>query len=42
MQMVLSGEMGCSKQIVTVSNDEGKVIECDKKSYPMVNFPLPS
>ena len=42
MQMVLSGEMGCSEQIVTVSNDVGKVIECDKISYPMVNFPLPS
>ncbi|XP_047176890.1 phosphatidylinositol/phosphatidylcholine transfer protein SFH8-like [Vigna umbellata] len=36
LKMVLSGEMGCSKQIVTVSNDEGKVIKCDKISYPMI------
>ncbi|TKY75176.1 Phosphatidylinositol/phosphatidylcholine transfer protein SFH8 [Spatholobus suberectus] len=36
LKMVLSGEVGCSKQIVTVSNDEGRVIECDKISYPMI------
>ncbi|CAJ1973283.1 unnamed protein product [Sphenostylis stenocarpa] len=36
LKMVLSGEVGCSKQIVTVSNDEGKVIECDKISYPVI------
>lgn len=36
MQMVLSGEVQCSRQIVTVSNDEGTVIECDKACFPMV------
>nr|KYP64611.1 Sec14 cytosolic factor [Cajanus cajan] len=36
LKMVLSGEVGCSKQIVTVSNDEGRVIECDKISYPTI------
>ncbi|KAG5065185.1 hypothetical protein JHK86_008916 [Glycine max] len=36
LKMVLSGEVGCSKQIVTVSNDEGRVIECDKISFPMI------
>ncbi|KAL2346307.1 hypothetical protein Fmac_000307 [Flemingia macrophylla] len=36
LKMVLSGEVGCSKQIVAVSNDEGRVIECDKISYPMI------
>ncbi|KAK8465315.1 hypothetical protein PHAVU_009G050350 [Phaseolus vulgaris] len=40
LKMVLSGEMGCSEQIVTVSNDVGKVIECDKISYPMENQDL--
>ncbi|KAL9303255.1 hypothetical protein ACSQ67_020518 [Phaseolus vulgaris] len=36
LKMVFSGEMGCSEQIVTVSNHVGKVIECDKISYPMI------
>ncbi|XP_004499192.1 phosphatidylinositol/phosphatidylcholine transfer protein SFH8-like isoform X3 [Cicer arietinum] len=36
LKMVLSGEIRCSRQIVTVSNDEGIVIECDKASYPMI------
>ncbi|KAK7280685.1 hypothetical protein RJT34_25752 [Clitoria ternatea] len=30
LKMVLSGEVQCSRQIVTVLNDEGRVIECDK------------
>ncbi|XP_057428282.1 phosphatidylinositol/phosphatidylcholine transfer protein SFH8-like isoform X2 [Lotus japonicus] len=34
LKKVLSGEIQCSRQIVTVSNDEGTVIECDK-AYPM-------
>jgi hypothetical protein len=42
MQMVLNGEIQCSRQIVTISNDEGTVIECDKASYPMVYFLIPS
>ncbi|XP_058725324.1 phosphatidylinositol/phosphatidylcholine transfer protein SFH8-like [Vicia villosa] len=36
MKMVLNGEIQCSRQIVTVTNDEGRVIECDKVSYPMI------
>ncbi|XP_027357096.1 phosphatidylinositol/phosphatidylcholine transfer protein SFH8-like isoform X2 [Abrus precatorius] len=36
LKMVLSGEVGCSKQIVTVSNEGGRVIECDKTSYSMI------
>lgn len=35
--MVLSGKVQCSKQIVTISNDGG-VIECDKTSFPKVQF----
>ncbi|XP_014504470.1 phosphatidylinositol/phosphatidylcholine transfer protein SFH8 isoform X1 [Vigna radiata var. radiata] len=35
LKMVLSGEVQCSRQIVTVSNDEGTVIECDKACFPM-------
>ncbi|KAL2318783.1 hypothetical protein Fmac_032659 [Flemingia macrophylla] len=35
LKMVLSGEVQCSRQIVTVSNDEGTLIECDKTCYPM-------
>ncbi|KAL5126867.1 Phosphatidylinositol/phosphatidylcholine transfer protein SFH8 [Glycine soja] len=38
LKMVLSGEVQCSRQIVTVSNDEGTVIECDKACYPMLCF----
>ncbi|KAK7310921.1 hypothetical protein RJT34_08720 [Clitoria ternatea] len=34
-KMVLNGEVQCSKQIVTAMDDEGRVIECDKASYPM-------
>ncbi|XP_019436895.1 PREDICTED: phosphatidylinositol/phosphatidylcholine transfer protein SFH8 isoform X1 [Lupinus angustifolius] len=34
LKMVLSGEVQCSRQIVTVSN-EGTVIESEKTSYPM-------
>ncbi|KAJ1408038.1 CRAL/TRIO, N-terminal domain [Sesbania bispinosa] len=36
LKMVLSGEIQCSRQIVTVSTDEGTVIECDKACYPMI------
>ncbi|XP_028765995.1 phosphatidylinositol/phosphatidylcholine transfer protein SFH8 isoform X2 [Neltuma alba] len=36
LKMVLSGEVQCSSQIVLVSNDEGRVIQCDKTSYPMI------
>ncbi|CAJ1972471.1 unnamed protein product [Sphenostylis stenocarpa] len=35
LKMVLSGEVQCSRQIVTVSNDEGTIIECDKACFPM-------
>lgn len=35
MQVVLSGEAQCYRQIVTVSNSEGRVI-CDKPRLPMV------
>ncbi|KAK7291207.1 hypothetical protein RIF29_06162 [Crotalaria pallida] len=35
LKMILSGEVQCSRQIVTVSNEEGTVIECDKTCYPM-------
>ncbi|GAU34950.1 hypothetical protein TSUD_312810, partial [Trifolium subterraneum] len=36
LKMVLSGKVQCSKQIVTVSNDKGRVIECDKTSIPTI------
>lgn len=36
LKMILSGEVQCSRQIVTVSVDEGTVIECDKACYPMI------
>ncbi|KAK7321772.1 hypothetical protein VNO77_32699 [Canavalia gladiata] len=36
LKMVISGEVQCSRQIVTVSNEEGTLIECDKASYPMI------
>ncbi|ESW32721.1 hypothetical protein PHAVU_001G012100 [Phaseolus vulgaris] len=35
LKMILSGEAQCSRQIVTVSNDEGTIIECDKACFPM-------
>lgn len=38
LKMVLNGEIQCSRQIVTISNDEGTVIECDKASFPMVQI----
>ncbi|XP_027368118.1 phosphatidylinositol/phosphatidylcholine transfer protein SFH8-like isoform X2 [Abrus precatorius] len=36
LKMVLSGEVQCSRQIVTVSNNEGTVMECDKACYPTI------
>ncbi|GAU15270.1 hypothetical protein TSUD_03370, partial [Trifolium subterraneum] len=36
LKMVLNGEIQCPRQIVTISNDEGTVIQCDKASYPMI------
>ncbi|CAJ2643040.1 unnamed protein product [Trifolium pratense] len=36
LKMVFSGKVQCSKQIVTVSNDKGRVIGCDKTSIPMI------
>ncbi|OIW03504.1 hypothetical protein TanjilG_31017 [Lupinus angustifolius] len=36
LKMVLSGEAKCSRQIVTVSNEEGTVVECDKTSCSMI------
>ncbi|KEH36183.1 putative cellular retinaldehyde binding/alpha-tocopherol transport, CRAL/TRIO [Medicago truncatula] len=36
LKMVLSGKVQCSKQIVTISNDGGRVIECDKTSFPKI------
>lgn len=36
MQVILSGEAQCFRQIVTVSNSEGRVISCDKPRVPMV------
>ncbi|KAI4336856.1 hypothetical protein L6164_015333 [Bauhinia variegata] len=35
LKMVLNGEVQ-NRQIVTVSNNERSVIECDKTSYPMI------
>ncbi|XP_058785353.1 phosphatidylinositol/phosphatidylcholine transfer protein SFH6-like [Vicia villosa] len=37
LKMVLSGKVQCCKQIVSLSSDEGRVIECDKTSYPMIS-----
>ncbi|CAL0322382.1 unnamed protein product [Lupinus luteus] len=37
LKMVISGEAKCSRQIVTVSNEEGTVVECDKTSYSMIS-----
>ncbi|KAK1299457.1 hypothetical protein QJS10_CPB14g00049 [Acorus calamus] len=36
LKMVLSGEARCDRQIVTVSNSEGKVIAYAKPQYPMI------
>ncbi|KAF5455882.1 hypothetical protein F2P56_025412 [Juglans regia] len=36
LKMVLSGEAQCSRQIVTVSNSDGKIVECDKPHYNMI------
>ncbi|XP_015866084.1 phosphatidylinositol/phosphatidylcholine transfer protein SFH8-like isoform X1 [Ziziphus jujuba] len=36
LKMILSGEAQCSRQIVTVSTSEGRVIACDKPRFPMV------
>lgn len=36
VQIVVSGEGLCSRQIVTVSNNEGRVIVCSKPFYPAV------
>ncbi|KAJ7966786.1 Phosphatidylinositol/phosphatidylcholine transfer protein [Quillaja saponaria] len=35
LKMVVSGEVQCSRQIVTVSTSEGRVITYDEKRYPM-------
>ncbi|MED6123869.1 hypothetical protein PIB30_053611 [Stylosanthes scabra] len=35
LKMILNGEV-TSRQIVTVSNDEGTVIECEKTVYPLM------
>ncbi|CAI8600019.1 unnamed protein product [Vicia faba] len=37
LKMVLSGKVQCFKQIVALSSDEGRVIECDKTSYPTIS-----
>ena len=36
MQVVVNGEAQCFRQIVTVSNSDGRVIACDKPRLPMV------
>lgn len=36
--MVLSGEAQCSRQIVTVSNSDGKIVECDNTDKPQYNM----
>ncbi|KAJ4963822.1 hypothetical protein NE237_023761 [Protea cynaroides] len=36
LKMVLSGEAGCARQIVTVSNSQGKIIAYAKPQYPMI------
>ncbi|KAJ6797118.1 phosphatidylinositol/phosphatidylcholine transfer protein SFH6-like isoform X2 [Iris pallida] len=35
LKMVLSGEAQCARQIVTVSNDDGKIIAYAKPQYPI-------
>lgn len=42
LQMVLSGEAQCFRQIVTVSNSEGRIIASDKPRIPMVRIIRPS
>ncbi|RRT82280.1 hypothetical protein B296_00002360, partial [Ensete ventricosum] len=37
IQMVLSGEAQCARQIVAVSNGEGKIIAYAKPQYPTVS-----
>lgn len=39
-QMILNGEAQCARQIVTVSNSDGKVIAYAKPHYPMVDTAL--
>lgn len=41
MQVVVNGETQCFRQIVTVSNSDGRVIACDKPHLPMVYYLLP-
>ncbi|RYR41135.1 hypothetical protein Ahy_A08g037529 isoform A [Arachis hypogaea] len=36
IKMVLNGEVHCSRQIVTDTNDKGTAFECDRTSYPMI------
>ncbi|KAJ1378880.1 CRAL/TRIO, N-terminal domain [Sesbania bispinosa] len=36
LKMVLGGKVQYSKQIISVSNDEERVIESDKRYYPMI------
>ncbi|KAJ7957783.1 Phosphatidylinositol/phosphatidylcholine transfer protein [Quillaja saponaria] len=36
LQMVVSGEVQCSRKIVTVSTSEGRVVTYDKTCYPMI------
>ncbi|XP_031403850.1 phosphatidylinositol/phosphatidylcholine transfer protein SFH8-like isoform X1 [Punica granatum] len=36
LKMVLGGEAQCSRQIVTVTNSEGKIIACEKPCRPMM------
>lgn len=36
VQMVLSGEAQCFRQIVTVSNSDGRIIACDKPRFANV------
>ncbi|XP_020590909.1 phosphatidylinositol/phosphatidylcholine transfer protein SFH8-like [Phalaenopsis equestris] len=36
LKMVLSGEVHCARQIVTVSNNEGKIIAYAKPHYPRI------
>ncbi|KAG6705015.1 hypothetical protein I3843_07G155700 [Carya illinoinensis] len=38
LKMVLSGEAQCSRQIVTVSNSDGKIVECDNTDKPQYNM----
>lgn len=36
--MILNGEAQCARQIVTVSNSEGKIIAYAKPQYPVVRI----